>query len=49
MNGTLWRAQALLTHSDSWIVVFPDMTLGHAHLIPFDDRESRKDGHDFVS
>ena len=27
---------------------FPDLKLGDAHLVPVDDRESRKDGQDYV-
>lgn len=29
-------------------VFFSDVKLGDAHLVPVDDRESRKDGQDYV-
>ena len=30
------------------VFFFSDLKLGDAHLVPVDDRESRKDGQDYV-
>lgn len=31
-----------------FVLFFSDLKLGDAHLVPVDDRESRKDGQDYV-